>query len=310
MRLLSLIFCLFSTALYAQQYPLPVKTSFNKFVEKPTVKWAIYQIDTLQTDQPDLREILINKMRSGKIKTYTPVASGDLQENNLQRVILNKNEGNSNKTFPDIGPKGTLNVEQILYVENGKLFSYISRVSPLKNIFTSSGEYLGKGEYFTTSIHYKHSNKNFKKKESLFLKQSSTLILLDSIDKKNKLKETYGQNLLETLWPYMVANKIPVYNAFTNELTSLTQINTLNQLNLPTIKIPIYDSVGNFDRMKIVFEQIQPKKFNKILITQQWYYNERKNIVYCIIPEAFLFLKKEEDIIKSNDNKPSLKITF
>ena len=67
MRMLFLSICLYSSILFGQGYYSPVKTNFNKFIEKPNIEWAMYHNDTLQTDSPDLRDILLTKMKEKKI---------------------------------------------------------------------------------------------------------------------------------------------------------------------------------------------------------------------------------------------------
>ncbi|MFN0081862.1 MAG: hypothetical protein ACKVOM_05040, partial [Ferruginibacter sp.] len=83
-----------------------------------------------------------------------------------------------------------------------------------------------------------------------------------------------------------------------------------NQLNLATVSVPVYDSVGNLFGNRLISEEINAGSFDKISITQQWYYNDTKNIVYCLIPEAYLFLKKADKVSSTKDVKPVLKITF
>ena len=215
-----------------------------------------------------------------------------------------------NEIINDPGPLGIINFYQILFVEKGKLLSYISRVSPLKNIITPSGVRLGQSEYFSTALNLYPSSQKSKKDKIIFLKTTTTTISVDSINKNDRLKETFGHNLIETLWPYIVSKKISLFNVASNQPTTLNQINNNNQLNLETVSVPVYDSLGNLFGSKLISEEITANSFDKISISQQWYYNDTKNIVYCIIPEAYLFLKKTRKKTSGEDLKPSLKINF
>lgn len=329
MRFLIFVMCLHSASLFAQNYSPLVKTNFNKFIEKPSVEWAIYSNDTLQTILPDLREILLKKMKDKKIKIFGEEIAENSSENNLnnksanydltnmapsQSVLIYDSLGNeisaSTEVISDQGPIGILNIYQIFHVENGKLLSYISRVSPLKNIVITSGVFLGRSEYFSTALNMNPFFKKDKKDKIIFLKTTKTIIVVDSIAKNNRLKETFGHNLIETLWPYIISNKLSIFNAGTNQSTTIDKINHNNELNLETVAVPIYDSLGNLEKNKPIFINIGANNFDKISLIQRWYYNDTKNIVYCIIPEAYLFLKRLDKNATIKDLKPALKIAF
>ncbi len=329
MRILFLFVCLYSSTLFGQNYYTTQKTNFNKFVEKPNIEWAMYRNDTLQTDKPDLRDMLLTKMREKKIKIFAFEISGNISENNLgiKKANYTTDDLDHAQLIPmfdslgqeipshiqvptDPGPSGIVSLHQILYVENGQIKSYISRVSPLKNINTSSGNFLGRTEYFSTALNTNPTSNKSKKDKIIFLKTTTTAIAIDSIDKNNRLKETFGHNLIETIWPYIVSNKISLFTAASNQPTTILKINNNNQLNLETVVVPVYDSLGNLFGTKLISEEITANSFDKIALIQQWYYNDTKNIVYCIIPEAYLFLKTTRKEIPAEDLKPALKITF
>ncbi len=329
MRLLPVIFFIIHFSSSAQTNSPTSKTNFNKFIEKPSIEWAMYHNDTLQTDSPDLRDILITKMKEKRIKIFAAEIAGNINENNIsnkktsydlaklddiQTISIFDSMGNevatNNTIIKDQGPVGLLNVYQILYVENGKILSYTNRVSPLKNIITPSGVFLGIAEYFSTALNKNQHTQKSKRDKIIFLKSNIITLVIDSINKNDRLKETFGHNVIETLWPYIISNKISVFNVASNHPTTINQINNRNQLNLATVSVPFYDSLGNLFGHKLIADEIDAGSFNKISITQQWYYNDTKNIIYCHIPEAYLFLKRPAEGSATKDIKPVLKIIF
>ena len=102
----------------------------------------------------------------------------------------------------------------------------------------------------------------------------------------------FGHNIIETLWPYIENNKIVLYSVPENKKITLHEINKENLLNLQTVNVPIYDSVGNLSGTKLIVTEIISTIFDRIIITQEWYYNETKNIVFCKIPDAILSIPK------------------
>ncbi|MFN0083170.1 MAG: hypothetical protein ACKVOM_11700, partial [Ferruginibacter sp.] len=223
MRYVTFIFFIFHFSSSAQTNSTISKTKFNKFIEKPSIEWAIYHNDKLQTDSPDLKNILLTKAKEKKIKIFAPMGfltqdektinyiNYDDIKNRTDDVIINGPLGEASiykkqTEIPELEPKGLMNLNQILFVEEGKLFSNVNRVSPIIQIITPSGIYLGNAEYFSTALNTNPRAQKSKKDKIIFLKSTSTTIAIDSINKNDRLKETFGHNLIETLWPHIVSN--------------------------------------------------------------------------------------------------------
>ncbi len=314
MRALLLFFLVQTSSVLAQNYFPIKKTQLNKFVEESSIEWAIYKNDTLRTDSPDLRDILLRKMINKKIEIFEPIYINGTDDDN--KIIYTKPEliydhlnhgGNigydrlGNKIFYKATelielinylPKGVNNLYQILYIKNRKLLAYISHASPLFDITSPQGTHFGRIEYFSTAINIKPFSSNSSKDKIIFLKKTTTEFYVDSIKKENKLKEMFGHNIIETLWPYIENNKIVLYSVPENKKITLHEINKENLLNLQTVNVPIYDSVGNLSGTKLIVTEIISTIFDRIIITQEWYYNETKNIVFCKIPDAILSIPK------------------
>jgi hypothetical protein len=330
MRGLLLFFLIQSAGVFAQDYDRGQKTDLNKFVLEKDIEWAIYKNDSLFTDEPDLRKMLIDKAIAKKIKIFYPRLEGSNSENKIEFIDTSDYEfieygyggcelpvfdENGNITSPlkakakiDFTElEGQLGLSQILYSKNGILYSHINRISPIINILTAQGVSFGKANHFSTALNTKLKNFNSKSDKIIFLKKSTTEFYVDSLKKENKLKEMFGRNIIETLWPYIENNKIALYCVPENKKTTLTEINSENLLNLQTVNIPMYDSIGNLSGTKQIVNEAIPTIFDRIRITQEWYYNETKNIVFCKIPDAILSIPK-----LNNEDKTTheIKIVF
>jgi hypothetical protein len=330
MRYMLFFFVLATSSVSAQDYEQGQKTELNKFVLEKDVEWAIYKNDTLFTDEPDLRKMLIDKAIAKKIKIFYPRLEGSKSENKIEFIgtadyefieyghatlDLPAFDENGNITSPlkakakiDFTElEGELGLSQILYSKNGMLYSHINRISPMINIRTAQGMFFGKTNHFSTAFNTKLKNFNSKSDKIIFLKKTSTEFYVDSIKKENKLKEMFGHNVIETLWPYIQNNKIALYSVPENKKVNLHDIKTENLLNLETVNVPMYDSIGNLSGNKLVFTEIIPTIFDRIRITQEWYYNETKNIVFCKIPDAILSTRK---VSKEDKATHEIKIVF
>src|ERR1700749_4732307 len=104
---------------------------------------------------------------------------------------------------------------QLFYIEQGKLYSYIPFVSPKMSINTSTGIFLGLSNYFSTSFNYSYNYKPKHKNKLVSLGQTKRLVLQDSMYVSGKLKELYGRDLIKTLWPYIMNEKLKLANVET-----------------------------------------------------------------------------------------------
>ncbi len=327
-----IFFLLQSSNIFAQNYYTIDKTPFNKFVEEKEIEWAIYRNDSLLIDNPDLRDLLIQKAKTKKIKVFHAIEAGNVAENNIQYFFdkdysnigfdntmqepYTNDEGeltitlNKKRKLDLLEPKGELWVTQILFIKNGLLYSTINRVSPRLHVVSTSGIILGKSEYFSTALNKNYTTHFPKKDKIIYLKQTSTELFVDTIKKDNKLKEMYGHNLIETLWPYIESDKIKCFTVPENKATTINEIEKNNLLNLQTILIPMYDSIGMLAGTKLIRTEIKAAIFDKISIAQEWYYNETKNIVFCKIPFAIITVMKNNSSEGDDKSLRQIKLVF
>ena len=331
MKCFLLLLLFISTNIFAQYEPrfdTRIETPFNSFTKLPSVEWAVRANDTLVCLKPDISKILVDKIMKSKILTsyffdfdskeelkikfttknqnmqillddalIEPLfdSDGNLVENSIKKRVDNKR---------DI-IKGSIRFYEKLYISEGNLSSYISHVAILANAMTPGGTYLGEADLINTAFNKKYNYSPSQKDKTFYLTKTQREFFVDSIKKGNKYKETFGRNMVETLWPYVLANKLKVYSVVTGKLLNPKDINS-ELIGNPTLIIPTYDSEGNATTKKLEKYQLYPQIFPKVIIKQTWYYNDTRNIFFNKIPEIILYskLSGEEEL------KPVLKISF
>ncbi|MFM6926567.1 MAG: hypothetical protein ACKOU7_13755, partial [Ferruginibacter sp.] len=156
-----------------------VPTQFDQFVNKSKITWAAYSSDTIDFSDADLNNQLLKRLADKEIKASLPVESRTGSANSVTYTMLDSidkafygdhadlmmdSAGNEVLVKRAIPEKNRSNfrvteVTQILYIENGKLKSYIPFVTPTLPVFMSSGNYIGERFYFTSCFNYRYNDK-------------------------------------------------------------------------------------------------------------------------------------------------------
>jgi hypothetical protein len=201
-------------------------------------------------------------------------------------------------------------VTQILFIENGTLKSYIPFVTPTLPVFMSTGKYIGERFYFTSCYNYKYNYKPRKRNKPIFLLQTRKMIKLDVAEPGDKLKEMYGRNLLETLWPYVLKNEIEAFSINGNRKLKQEELNVTLASEWPSIA-PIYDStsVSTILEFKVIANAIDSKRFTDAEMVQDWYYDHKKNKIISNIKEIVLYLSKFNKT-EEKETVPVIKLVF
>jgi hypothetical protein len=313
---LTFFFLLLCNYTFSQVEVLRSPTKFDKFIIHDKIQWAAYANDIISFEKFNLSEELYKRFQKGDIKISEPVSRESLMAGN-KIVYLNRKELELKSFAPgsDLNSKPTnrvdsnssqLNVTQILYVANGKLHSYVPWVSPLISIYTSQNMFIGTSEYFSTCINNKYNFKSSKRDKVIYLTTTKRKIVIDSLPRKDMLKQFYGINMLEAIWKDLMDDKNEFTNFRNNEKVSSEE---LKRYHYPsTVSIPVYDAEGRISGYQSYSEPISPALFQQVEIGQAWYYNQTKNILLNTITDITLLLKNNE--IPYNEEQRGLKITF
>lgn len=311
---------------FAQNKPLP--TPFDKFVNNKKIEWAAYASDTINFTKADLNNLLLNRLDKKEIKASLPIESRTSGTNQITYTLRNAidnafygdnadfvmdADGHVVKQKRAIPKKDSSNfklteVTQILYIENGKLKTYIPFITPTLPVFMSTGNYIGERFYFTSCFNYTYNRKPGDTSKLNFLSQTKKMMKLNTLLEVDHLKEVYGKNLLETLWPYVLKNNIKVFSVYTEGILKPEELTTNLTYDEPKIA-PIYDSKGAIIKYSINEDPIDPNIFTDAQLVQDWYYDYKNNKVYSFIKEMILYLSQFN---KTEDKEPVpvLKLVF
>lgn len=318
---LTFIFLFASQVLFAQNKPIP--TQFDKFVNKAGIEWAAYASDTINFTSVDLNNLLLKRISKNEIKASKPVESRTAETDKItycpldsidhafygDRIdIMMDSTGTQYFMKREVPEKDSSNfkgteVTQILYIEKGKLKSYIPFITPTLPVYMSSGKYIGERFYFTSCFNYTYNNKPRNKSKLIFLTQTKKMISL-ATTQNDQLKEMYGQNLVEAIWPHVLKNEIDVFAIKDNRKLKPEELDISVAVNEP-ILVPIYDSAGNVVSYVVTSKPVDMNRFTDIQLVQDWYYDHKRNKIYSNIKELILFLKKDD-----KQTVPVLRLVF
>ncbi|MEO8772172.1 MAG: hypothetical protein ABI402_18880 [Ferruginibacter sp.] len=310
-----------------------IPTQFDKFIERPEIDWAVYKSDTIRFPKINLNEYLRTQFQKEKIKVAANIVSISLRAN---EIIYADKKMINDKYFPLLDPiidsfgnirnreafekesrtpvnrfdssvNDLLYLTEILYIEKNKLKSYIAWVSPQTAIYTSSDLFLGTCDYFLTAFNFDDNFEPAKNDNIIDLGKTQRQFFTDSFTSNDRIKELYGRNLIETLWPYVLNNKLEIFSLKTNKKLTPTEMD-INLAYETPVMVPLFDSLGNEIGNKPMTGGSILEYISKIEMTQECYYDVSKNIVYNKIPEIILFSRSPW--YENPDLKPILKIVF
>jgi len=308
---LVLILLLPTTVVFAQQKNQP--TPFDRFVKKPGIVWAAYASDTFNFQDKGFNYLLLNRLAKNEIKASLPVESRtkdvqDIKYISKDAIDVNFYGSRIDTAMDETGklikverPAATIDsagfkcteVTQILYIEKGKLKSYIPFVTPALPVYLSTGRYIGERLYFNTCYNYQYNSKPRKKSKRFFLLQTKKIIDFEDTKINNELKSMYGNNLIKSLWPYVMQNKIPAYAVDNEERLKPEELNMGLVKTWPVLS-PIYDSNGAVVKYEVVPVEVDPGKYSGVLLIQDWFYDNKRNKLYARIKEMVLYIKKDD----------------
>lgn len=281
-----LVICVYwSTA--QDYYPETIPTRFDKFIRNTSIELAAYANDSIRFTQPNLSALLVKRMEKTEIKIAYPIPrdnpsagvvhyttkkgletllSGgswqplyDSLDINIEPIAPNKIDGVSHDL---------LYVSQILYIEQGHLKPYIPWVAPAFSINTHDGHFICLANYFTTCLNFNYNVSSLPSSQLLFVAQTRQKINIDSIGKCNMLKELYGKNLLETIWPYVLKGKFGLYSFETNKKIS---IGNVNDFILSNDSVFNYNAAGYVESTRAVNKNPIPYYITAVELIQNWY---------------------------------------
>lgn len=314
-------------AQYRQQL---VPNQFDAFIAKPEIEWAAYASHTFCFR--GFNNMLIKRFEKKEIKASMPVLHGLIDIGVIKFISKDSLDGiklysEREPAQPDVintplsdmskyrgvrvpvdsSENSLTAVYEILYIEKGKLKSYQPFLSPrIIKVLTRSGIVLGLTDYFSTCFSSDYSAEYDGKSACKFLSQTTRRFKTDSVNTEDKLKETYGRNLVETLWPYVMKDKFKIYSFEKKKNIKATEIRHLREyLQVP---VPRFDSLGKMEASPFADAEVNPSIFKYADIVQDWYYDVKKNRLVSKVKELILVGFTED----GNERRffPVLKLIF
>ncbi|MFT3907908.1 MAG: hypothetical protein QM737_00660 [Ferruginibacter sp.] len=315
---------------FAQQPINHIPTQFDKFIEQPEIDWAVYMSDTIRFPEINLNEFLRTKLDNDQIKaaiwTYSRSARANdiiyADRKTIKRCYLcslpafsdsfnfttyHENVDTSSCRKFDSLVYNLISLTEIIYIEKGKLKSYIPWIAPKTSVYTGLGLFLGIGDYFSTAFNFVYNFQPTRDDKIIYLGKTTRQVFIDSFQSKDRLKEIYGRNLAEALWTYALDDKLNIFSVKTNKKLTPDQLDR-NFLADDPVMFPILDTLGNTIGLEAKAFGSVLEYIKKVEIVQQWYYDETSNIVYNRIPEIILF--SLTDWYDNSEVKPLIKIVF
>lgn len=307
MKRLTAILLFVSNIVFAQSPTEQRPTPFDKFILKPGIEWAAYINDTFRFEKPNLNKWLLVRFSKREIKAAMPVGNGSGEADQVKYVKLDEvdNIKFGEVMMPEYDSVGNLvrtlklkrgitdtagftltHATQILYLENGQVHSYIPWVSTMIPVYTSTGIYLGQGNYFSSCFNADYKYQPTPANKVTWLGQTSQKVRLDSFVTRNKLKELYGRNLVVSLWPYLLKNRHELFNAANGKRLQPKDLNS--ELIYGRMVVPVYDLEGNVKGEQAINDPLFPDMFTSVDLKQDWYYDPAKNMVFCSVREMIL----------------------
>ena len=296
------------------QFPVQTKmpTQFDKFILKNKIAWAAYISDTVRFTENNLNLILRTRFEKNGIRVSLPV----IPRTDASNKISYATKATVLAALPpdvyfDELAANLVDVVEILFIKKNKLRSYVAWVNPKYSVITPGGTRLGYADYFSSCFNYKHDGSPSSPRKNLFLGQTKRRILIDSFPAGQQLKSLFGKNLVESLWPSVTNGKVAVFTIEKNQQLSQPEIDTSFVFEKVAIPTPVYDSTGNLSAKNFLYAQkISPDVFKEVVIVQNWYYDQKKNMLYSLVPEIILYAKSDKYDDQQMGSKPALKIIF
>jgi hypothetical protein len=282
---------------------------YHSFVESSSVKWAAYANDTFRFTSLNLNLYLRNQLLKNKIEARLTADDNisqikvtiDSVEQRISsnRFIRNVDDAGKiteeavvvtkqlyNSTFFNSFTNNLVDVQQVIYIKDGRLQSHIAWVSPMYDVVTTMGTPLGISNAFNTAFNTKTVFKPRWKKKAISLGTTYKKHLLNpAAADLPLLKPLYGHNLLQALWPSIDQSHFTFQQPTTGNALHKEDL-TMFLLDSNRTTIPIYDNEGYIRSYQMVDLKNIPLPLTNIpfvVLEQEWFYHQKKNKLYSTI---------------------------
>jgi hypothetical protein len=301
--------------------------SYNSFINGPAISWAgqaegnadVAFGDHKFDKYTNIYDYIIAAQKSGKVKSYITrvwdpaVLSGTgndkpkAKNNNEFYIEVNKHYGRKGPSY-SIDSLKNIHFDQVYFIQGHKLRSYIIAAAPEYQVFTSEGMYVGNTLISFTAINKNSAAAADKNDKIVLLKTTAQVLRFDSLPNITPIKETYGMNLVYTLWYDLSKGYNKAIDLKTNKRIPAKNIMEYSGTDSIEEVMQGGDDTTNI-YYKVAGTPIR-RNLSEISVSQNWYYDVTKNIFYTSITDATIYAKEYDDQGVVTGDNPRIKILF
>jgi hypothetical protein len=293
---------------------------YNSFINGPAISWAgqaegnadVAFGDHKFDKYPNIYDYIIAAQKSGKIKSYItgvwdPTAFAKHKHHKSDFYVeVNKHYSRKGPSYL-IDSLKNIHFDQVYFIQGHKLRSYIIAAAPEYQVITSEGVYLGNTIISFTAVNKNISPAADKNDKIVLLKTTAQVLRFDSIPNITPIKETYGMNLVSTLWYDLSKGYNKAIDLKTNKLIPAKNIMDYSGTD------SVEEEMQGDDTTNIYYKVAGPpieRALSEVSVSQNWYYDVTKNIFYTSITDATIYAKEYDDQGVCTGDNPRIKILF
>ena len=305
----------------------------TKFLKKESIKWAAFISDTFRFTNSNLSLQIREDFDKGKIKIFHPsfdshgfinkeMTKKDFEES-VRGVPISviDSVGNeigsvqavfSNPLFDSSKFDEEINalafVEQFIYIDKCRVKTNVSWVSPVMKIIMTSGDYLGNSYVFNAYHNTASAVSKSTRKKAIFL-GSTERLYTDSSLREQSIKQWFGQNFAQALWPTLSSSQVDIYRldsmkkiAFVNMTSSITDFYEITTTTQTMLGLLVATAPPE--------HPVDPARMIRFKLFQNWYYSPQKKIVFNDITAIIFYAIKTREGYSDTETSPVLKIVY
>lgn len=275
---------------------------YTKFVNSPTITFAarlgkLYSFQNTKTSKlNNIYDYLINKKNNEKSRLNLAEYYSNCWIYNDNSIGLHYCIDTTYQCFTVPSPpliedtSKEILFDQILYLKNHKLYSYVIAAAPIYNCKTFASYNIEVSKTIKSFCSINKSNNNYITTTDKITPLNNTYqIFTFEYPYSYGIKILYSMGLLKTLWYEASQGYNKVVDVKTNKIIPPDII--LHYIK-DTLQVPSYDSAGAVQKYVPIVSESEYPNLSSIGIYQKWYYNITKDIFFCEIKEADLYSKK------------------
>ena len=275
------------------------------FINSGSINWALDTEEMFsfansnKVDNENIFNLLFSKAFAGKLDAYNLRRSGfEGFENSIYSEydrFPSPHLTNDEIKFIQQDSTKTIKFHEVFYIDNYTLKCKIISAALMTNYVTSRGISLGMKEMFYCCKNTNDTTTTNKNKELVHLKRIERVLNLDSVENSKIIKQTYGFNLIQSIWYGASKGSIKILDTKTSQ--TIAAKNVMNYSYLDSVQVQMYDSTGAvIGHTMSAGESVFPHKLtNSIQFVQDFFFDRRKNTFISLISECYLFVKNMND---------------